>query len=170
MIRTHPKNVMCKQNFIPTYFTWSRVEKMKVYCHPEKAGLVDPRKMLGECALPPSPITFIFMHFSAKTLSNSRFSQQTLGWCPRLGSFECTHWEGQFFTKICLEMRNVSFETWVEAMSNNKTYGDELTLFSLRRIYWCHSVVFTSLSRPKHDQPFLPHQISMKSPYLMNVV
>ena len=48
---------------------------------PNKVSLADPRGARKRSPL--GPISFIFMQFSAKILSNNRFSPQTQGgWCP----------------------------------------------------------------------------------------
>ena len=47
-------------------------------------------------------------------------------------------------SRVCLQAHSIDFETWVETISKEHCYCDELALIGLCHLYHCHCVVLTS--------------------------
>ena len=74
---------------------------------------------------------------------------------------------------VCLEMRNISFERWLNRFADDWMYCDELGILSLSHMYRCHTLVVTvnkMWSTIEHSSPLnlleLLNECSVKLIYL----
>ena len=74
---------------------------------------------------------------------------------------------------VCLEMRNISLQRWLNRVADDQMYCDELGILSLSHMYRCHTLVVTvnkMWSTIKHSSPLnlleLLNECSVKLIYL----